>query len=114
MVDATRSACINHPGIEATGRCKQCGRPMCDACRIVGPTGHFCSDPCRRNHEVFMQRAAQLETKARGRFGPRLRSAFGGLIVLLVVAAVTLGVGKFFHVPVLQDIADWLLGLAGR
>lgn len=114
MVDATRSACINHPGIEATGRCKQCGRPMCDACRVVGPTGHFCCDTCRRNHEVFMQRAAQLETKARGSFGARLRSVFGGLIVLLVVVAVALGAGYFFSVPVLGDVAERLLGLIGR
>lgn len=110
MVEATRAACINHPAVEATGRCKQCGRPMCRACTIVGPTGHFCSEPCKEKHQAFVQRAQQLESKRGGNFGMKLRKAFGSLIVVVVVAAVVLGLGYFFNVPILADITAKLLG----
>jgi hypothetical protein len=114
MVEATRSACINHPGIEATHRCKQCGKPVCDTCVVLGPTGRFCSENCKTTHENFVQRARQLETKTRSGFGMRLRNAFGFLIVAVVVTAVVLGIGFFFEVPVLRDIAARLLGLIGQ
>ncbi|MFP4502474.1 MAG: B-box zinc finger protein [Candidatus Hydrogenedentota bacterium] len=114
MVDATRSACINHPGVEATHRCKQCGRPVCDTCTIMGPTGRFCSENCRTTHEAFVQRARQLETKTRVGFGVRLRNFLGSLIVVVIVAAVVLGIGHFFEVPVLRDIAARLLEFAGQ
>lgn len=118
MVDATHSACINHPAIEATGRCKQCGRPMCDACTVTGPTGRFCGEPCERKHEAFVQRARELEARSASRsrslFGVRLRALVGGLLKGGVLAAVVLGVGYWFEVPVLHAAAEWLLELLGQ
>ncbi len=67
MSSATLSGCINHPSIEAVGRCKQCGKPFCSTCEIPGPTGKFCSDPCKQRHEVFVKRAAKLDDMRRTR-----------------------------------------------
>ena len=66
MARAVESSCINHPAVEAVGRCKQCGRPFCSTCRVQGPTGNFCSEACRFKHEEFTKRAQKLDTMSRG------------------------------------------------
>lgn len=99
MLDPTLSGCINHPGVEATTRCRQCGKPVCGTCTVVGPTGKFCSEVCREKHEQFVRRAQTMEqrSKMRGGFG-RVRRAlikltiFIGVICAIGYAAVKLDV----------------------
>jgi len=113
MLDATQSGCINHPGVEATVRCKQCGRPVCDACVATGPTGRFCSEACRSKHEAFMQQAQQLEGKGRGSTLVQLKKLAGSLVVIAVVLIVIGVVASLYPVPVLSDIVFKVRGMLG-
>jgi hypothetical protein len=109
--------CINHPGVEASARCKMCGKGLCNACRIVGPSGIFCSEDCKKRHEEFIRRAEGLERKqgSSGLFMSRVRNMIGWIIVVVVVAFGVTIAGRFFgfHVPYLSDIVDRFVGSAG-
>lgn len=102
MLEGTSSGCINHPAVEAVARCKQCGRPVCGACMVPGPTGRFCSDSCKEKHEKFIQRAQELNQTSRrtGDFRKIKR-----LLVKLVIYLVAIGalgfVSIYFEIPVL-------------
>jgi len=107
MAKGLASGCINHPGIEAIGRCKQCGKPYCGTCQIVGPTGKFCSEQCKTNHEVFTQRAQQLDTmKKSSTVGAKLFILAKKLIVFAIAALIIAVVLAFLgvQVPVISDM----------
>lgn len=109
--------CINHPGIEAVARCKMCAKGLCAACRVIGPSGIFCSETCKTRHEEFVKRAAGLERKqATGSlFLTRVRNLVGWILVVLVVV-LGAGIGgriAGFRVPLVSDITDRVLGLIG-
>lgn len=107
-------ACIKHPGVEAVGRCKQCGKPFCNACKEQGPTGYFCSAECKQKHETFVQRAQQLEQRRGGTgFGYRIRRFFGFAAAVLVIAIVLGVVGTLFEVPVLSNLVRSVRGSIG-
>lgn len=114
MLDATLSGCINHPGIEATGRCKQCGTPFCGACEVRSANGRFCSTMCRDKYEQFAARARQLDKHPpRGGILMRLRIfvfKIAGLV--LAVGAIVFGLA-YFDIPVAGRIARALLQLVG-
>lgn len=55
--------CFYHTGRPSVARCKQCGRPLCGDCKIVGTEGIFCSDKCLNSFGVFARRAEELEEK---------------------------------------------------
>lgn len=102
------SSCINHPGVEASGRCKQCGKPFCNACAVAGPTGRFCSDTCKEKHQAFIQRAQQLDRQSvvSGGFLLKLRR----MAIKLVIWAAVILVAVYFltkydiEVPILSDL----------
>ena len=107
MSSGTLSGCINHPSIEAVGRCKQCGKPFCGTCEILGPTGKFCSDACKQRHEVFVKRASKLDDMRRtsGLFGKMLDrlkkfSIYAAAILIVAVVVHFFGV----EVPIVSDI----------
>ena len=107
MSSGLLSGCINHPSIESVGRCKQCGKPFCGTCEILGPTGKFCSDPCKQRHEVFVKRASKLDDMRRtsgvfGKLMDRLKKLAVFAAAILIVAVVV----HFFgvEVPVLSDL----------
>ena len=108
MALGTPSSCINHPGIEAAGRCKQCGKPFCSACAVSGPTGKFCGDICKQKHEAFIQRAQQLDraSPGGGYFIKARRLAIKLVIWVVVILAVALVLTKFhlYEVPYLSPI----------
>ncbi|HRK32961.1 MAG TPA: hypothetical protein PLJ47_00090 [Candidatus Hydrogenedentes bacterium] len=102
-LSGTASGCINHPGVESVGRCKQCGTPFCNACKVQGPTGFFCSAVCKEKHEVFVKRAQELDTrKGRLGIGYFLGRIMGFAVALLVIAILLGVVGVVFQVPVLS------------
>lgn len=108
------SVCINHPGVEAVGRCKQCGKPFCNACKVSGPTGFFCSAECKQKHEVFVQRAQQLDSKKGGLGFGRLMRRGIGLIMVILIIAIALGVfGTIFQVPVLSPMVRSVRSMIG-
>lgn len=113
MLEGTKSACINHPGVEATVRCKQCGRPVCDACVVTGPTGRFCSQPCKQKHEAFYQKAQGMDGKARSSFFIKLKGLLSGVIILVAVLAAVGVVATVVEIPLLSDLTRQVRALIG-
>ncbi len=113
MLDGTQSGCINHPGVESTVRCKQCGKPVCDTCVQSGPTGRFCSADCRQKHETFYQQAQQLDGKGGSGTFTKVKKLVGALIVLAVALAAVGVVATVFELPVLSDITRQVRGMIG-
>jgi len=109
----TESGCINHPGIEATHRCKQCNKPVCDACVVPGPTGRFCSTACKEKHEAFTRQAQRMEGRARSGLFVKLRKLAGALLLVLAVCLALGVIGTVFTVPVLSDIVYQVRGIIG-
>ena len=107
MAIGVGAACINHPSIEAVGRCKQCGKPFCGTCRVTGPTGNFCAEECKTKHETFTQRAQQLDKMSRsGGFMTKLWF-LGKKIVIFVLFFLAIAVALHFfgvNVPVVSPI----------
>lgn len=95
--------------VDAIGRCKQCGSPVTQFNKVVGPTGMFCGDECKVNHEAFTQRAGSLERQTKGSFFgiPRfLGKAVGKLIVLAIIIVAIGVVGTIFEIPVLTPMVE--------
>ena len=106
MSSGALSSCINHPSIEATGRCKQCSKPFCDMCAVRGATGNFCSAVCKEKHEAYVKKAVALDDMTRGtsffaKLWMRIQKllAFAILILIIAVALHFFGV----NVPILSD-----------
>jgi len=99
------SVCVNHPSVEAVGRCKQCSKPFCNACKVQGPTGYFCSAECKQKHEIFVKRAQELDVKKGGAGIGFLLGKLMGLLIAVAIIAVILGVvGSVVQVPVLSPL----------
>jgi hypothetical protein len=108
-------------GGENMGRCKQCGKPLDITNRIKGPTGAFCSEPCRVQHEAFVGRVGEMEA-AEGKggggfllFALRLRSLLSSCVVLLVLLLLAGFAGTVFEyeIPVISTLYFRILGLVG-
>lgn len=101
MMGAKTIGCINHPGIEAVGRCRQCSKPVCKQCGVISTTGMYCSEVCRDKHEQFMKRAQALELDKRPKKNTlqTLRSVFGVLVILAVLLLAVGLVSTIFYIP---------------
>ncbi len=114
MALGTDSGCINHPGIEAVIRCKQCGRPACSTCRVKGPTGDFCSEECKEKHQSFIQKAQQVEAMKKVRRGfpfGRLIAKFitwAILLIFLVAVAAVFGIEIPYLSPLVRSFIPFL------
>jgi len=114
MIDPTLSGCINHPGVEAVGRCKQCNAPYCGTCEVRSGSGRFCSAACRDQYEQFAARAKELDKHPpRGGLLTRLRIfvfKFAGLVI--GIGAVLFGL-SYFNVPYGGPVARTILQFLG-
>lgn len=114
MALGTDSGCINHPGVEAAIRCKQCGRPACSACRVKGPTGDFCSEECKEKHQSFVQRAQQMDAMKKAKrgipFGQWIRKIIilAIVVIFLVVLAGMFGIEIPFLTPLVRGFLPFL------
>jgi hypothetical protein len=45
--------CANHPDVETTLRCNQCGKPICPRCAVHTPTGYRCRECVRGQQKIF-------------------------------------------------------------
>jgi len=98
------SGCINHPGVESIARCKQCGKAVCKACLVTGPTGNFCGDVCRDKHQEFIRRAQELERKKPAGGGARKLAHLAIKLAIYAAVIIAIGVaGIMFDIPVLSD-----------
>ncbi len=109
------TGCINHPGIEAIARCRQCATPVCNGCVVAGPTGRFCSFECREKHEQFTRDAqgCELAGKRGGGFTRTLRKMVGRVVVLAAALFVLGVVCSMFEVPVLSGLTRMVRGFVG-
>ena len=120
MLDPTASGCINHPGIEASARCKQCSRPVCGQCVIQSPQGNFCSGECSDKFAHFSGRAEQMDQRGggpRGVFLMKIRQLIVKLLILAaVVGLVVFGARAldFSFGDAIKSIFDWVGGLVGK
>ena len=80
-----KDRCRFHPNVSSSGTCKQCGIPLCDACKIVRAEGVFCSGPCWEQFVAFQKRISAHRSVRRG-FLPALTWK-KALIVLAALAA---------------------------
>jgi len=108
-----RADCINHRGVEAVARCKQCNKAVCKSCLVVSAKGRFCSEACRDSYEEFFKRAQEAEARK----GPSAKGAkalqFVGKILVLLLALVFIGaVLTFFDlvdIPMLSELVRKVL-----
>jgi hypothetical protein len=115
MTGAKMIGCINHPGMEAVGRCLQCSKPVCKQCGIVSVTGLYCSEVCREKYEQYMHRAQALESEKgykRGFFFG-LKRAVGVVITLAVILFVLGCVASLTYIPLLTDVTTRIRSLLG-
>jgi len=85
--------CFYHTGRPSVTRCKQCGRPLCNECRIVKSGGVFCSEKCVDAFSVFAKRAEELDEK-RTR-GSGIKSLIRLIIFIAVLLIIYLVVRRF-------------------
>ena len=85
--------CFYHTGRPSVARCKQCGRPLCGECRIVGAGGIFCIQKCLDSFSVFAQRAEEIEAKRTKPSG--VKSLIKLIIFLAVLFILYLVIKKF-------------------
>ncbi len=105
------TGCINHPGIESVARCRQCGKPVCGTCVVIGPLGKFCDESCRDRHAHFINNAQKQDLERGMRFGmiTRVRR----LVTKLFMYAIAIGgLGlvltffKILEIPLFRDILN--------
>ncbi len=113
MLDGSPSGCINHAGVDAAFRCKQCQKPVCRACVVQSGWGNFCSEACQTKFETFAQRAAALDAKQRGGWGLKLRRTGIKLALYLGVPLAVVYVAITYRVPVLSEMVWHIRSLIG-
>ncbi len=50
---APKMYCANHPNIETTLRCNNCGKPICARCAVHTPTGYRCRECIKQQQKIF-------------------------------------------------------------
>jgi B-box zinc finger protein len=53
MTDVSKTYCANHPTVETSLRCNNCGKYICARCAIRTPTGYRCKDCVRSHQRIF-------------------------------------------------------------
>ncbi|MCX7705420.1 MAG: hypothetical protein N2115_04085 [bacterium] len=86
--------CFFHTGRPAVARCKQCGRPLCSACRKVTDLGIFCTDECAQTAKVHAERMQKIEEQRASYRGSKW-SGIAKLIKVIVVLAILFAIYKF-------------------
>ena len=101
--------CVFHPDANATGRCKKCGNPICDACKMQTAIGVFCGIQCAEAAEQFQAKVSNAMPVYQKRIG------CGGLIKGLISLIGVLGVfyavmfliyGQTDPIAMLQTLID--------
>ena len=83
-----KDKCRFHPDLFSSGTCRQCGIPLCDACKILKTEGIFCSAECWGKFAKFQERISTHRSVRTisfiGLWWKRL------LVLLLVIAALVI------------------------
>ena len=107
MPSSISSTCTTHPGFQAVGRCKQCGKPFCSQCQVKGPTGLFCCPECKKSHEAFTERAQQLDSMRKDsttfeKIKITVRKFLMAALFIVIVAVIFHFIGV--EIPVVSDM----------
>ncbi len=115
MTGAKTIGCINHPGVDAVGRCRQCSKPVCKQCGIVSTNDLYCSEACREKYEQYMHRAQSRESEKEYKpgFFPQLRQLLGIVITFAVILFVLGCVASLTYIPLLTDVTTRIRSLLG-
>jgi hypothetical protein len=55
MIDSSAPTyCANHPKVETTLRCNNCGKYICAKCAVRTPTGYRCKECVRGQQKIFV------------------------------------------------------------
>jgi hypothetical protein len=113
MPELGQATCVYHPAKDAVSKCRQCGQTTCHECTVTGPTGKFCSTPCRTAHEAKTLQHGDVEGKAGSSFSVRLRGMLRLVIFIVVVFACAAFATKFVYIPGLSEIITKILTVLG-
>ena len=103
------STCTQHPGFDAIGRCKQCGKPFCSQCQVKGPTGLFCCENCKKMHEAFTQKAMQLDSMTKtSSMLTKLTGFVKQLIAWIILALFIAAIAHYVFNVEVPVISEWL------
>jgi len=78
------TTCKNHPTRLATTRCKRCGLPICNDCKMVTEVGVVCSQQCLDAIKAFQERVKDDVPKRR-RHPLLSRGALSGLFAVVIL-----------------------------
>ena len=109
----SKATCVYHPGKPASSTCKQCGKTTCAQCTISGPTGSFCSTPCRTANEARAIQANGIEERRQSTFFLNLRGILAKLIILIVLFGVAAWISTFIYIPFLSETVDKIRATIG-
>ncbi len=74
--------CYNHPDRETMLRCNRCGRPICDKCAVLTPTGYRCKECIKGQQKVF--ETAQWSDYPLGMIAAGVLSFLGSLVIGMI------------------------------
>jgi hypothetical protein len=77
---------MNHPTRQATARCRRCGRPICNDCKLVSEVGVVCSEMCLDAIKSFQERVGD-DTPKRRRLWLKSPAVQMIVAIALVIAA---------------------------
>jgi len=79
--------CFSHPGTEATGVCRVCGRAVCGACARVAPLALTCSPACeerQRTYDTVIDFSSRSVAYQRGARAPLYSVFLGGVGLIMM------------------------------
>jgi recombinational DNA repair protein (RecF pathway) len=86
--------CFFHTGRPAVTRCKQCGKPLCSACRKITSEGIFCSNECAEAAKIYAERMRQIEQQRASYRGSKW-TGIAKLIKIIVFLGILYAIYKF-------------------
>jgi len=106
------TTCKYHPTRLATSRCKRCGMPICNDCKMISEIGVVCSQVCLDAVKQFQERVKDDVPRAKR---PLLsRGAVKGILAVLVLFGIAYGILCFGQrrllslSDVLDQIETWV------
>ena len=101
-----KQVCYKHPDRETYLRCNKCGKPICQDCAVLTPTGYRCKDCIREQQKVF-------DTSEPKDY------VIGGLIALAIGAAgswldLNILISSFLTAVIIGGLCGKLIGIVVR
>ena len=80
MPDMGDKVCLNHTSTQATSRCTNCFKPICDECIKVDNNEHFCSQIC-------IEKNKRTTANIQNNMGAKPKSGIMGKLITLIIIA---------------------------